>query len=131
MILNLTILPGDGVGPEVTDEAVRVLETVAEAYNHQLSYTRKPVGGAALISSKDPLPADTLQACLSSGAVLLGAVGGPSFDSFPSHLRPESGLLRLRPGTRGICQFTAGGLLPGVWKTVRRCELKLCGEPTS
>jgi 3-isopropylmalate dehydrogenase len=98
MILNLTILPGDGVGPEVTDEAVRVLETIAEAYNHQLSFTHKPVGGAALLSDKDPLPADTLQACLNSGAVLLGAVGGPSFDSFPSHLRPESGLLRLRQG---------------------------------
>jgi 3-isopropylmalate dehydrogenase len=75
---------------------VRILDTIAEAYNHQLSVTRKPVGGAALLSDKDPLPADTLQACLSSGAVLLGAVGGPSFDSFPSHLRPESGLLRLR-----------------------------------
>jgi 3-isopropylmalate dehydrogenase len=98
MILNLTILPGDGVGPEVTDEAVRVLQTISEAYNHQLSLTRKPVGGAALLSDKDPLPADTLQACLHSGAVLLGAVGGPSFDSFPSHLRPESGLLRLRRG---------------------------------
>jgi 3-isopropylmalate dehydrogenase len=96
MILNLTILPGDGVGPEVTGEAVRVLDTIAEAYNHQLNHTRKPVGGAALLSSKDPLPAETLQACLSSSAVLLGAVGGPSFDSFPSHLRPESGLLRLR-----------------------------------
>jgi 3-isopropylmalate dehydrogenase len=100
MILNLTILPGDGVGPEVTDEAVRVLETIAEAYNHQLSFTRKPVGGAALLAHKDPLPADTLQACLNSDAVLLGAVGGPSFDSFPSHLRPESGLLRLRQGLR-------------------------------
>ena len=98
MLLNITALPGDGVGPEVTDEAIRVLETVAEVFCHQLSITRKPVGGAALLSSKDPLPADTLQACLASGAVLLGAVGGPSFDSFPSHLRPESGLLRLRRG---------------------------------
>ena len=89
-------LPGDGIGPEVTDEAVRVLETIAEVFGHQLSVTRKPIGGAALLSSKDPLPADTLQACLASGAVLLGAVGGPSFDNFPSHLRPESGLLRLR-----------------------------------
>jgi isocitrate/isopropylmalate dehydrogenase len=96
MLLNLTALPGDGVGPEVTDEAVRVLETIAEVFGHQLSVTRKPVGGAALLSSKDPLPADTLQSCLASGAVLLGAVGGPSFDNFPSHLRPESGLLRLR-----------------------------------
>jgi 3-isopropylmalate dehydrogenase len=96
MILNLTVLPGDGIGPEVTDEAIRVLETIAEAYNHQLSVTRKAVGGAALLSHKDPLPADSLQTCLTSGAVLLGAVGGPSFDSFPSHLRPEAGLLRLR-----------------------------------
>src|SRR6478736_5904586 len=96
MLLNLTALPGDGVGPEVTDEAVRVLETIAEVFGHQLSVTSKPVGGAALLSSKDPLPADTVQSCLTSGAVLLGAVGGPSFDYFPSHLRPESGLLRLR-----------------------------------
>src|ERR1700694_702773 len=98
MLLNLTALPGDGVGPEVTDEAVRVLETIAESFGHKLIVTRKPVGGAALLVSKDPLPADTVQACLASGAVLLGAVGGPSFDSFPSHLRPESGLLRLRRG---------------------------------
>jgi 3-isopropylmalate dehydrogenase len=96
MLLNLTALPGDGVGPEVTDEAVRVLETIAEVFGHDLIVTRKPVGGAALLISKDPLPADTLHACLASGAVLLGAVGGPSFDGFPSHLRPESGLLRLR-----------------------------------
>src|SRR3984957_18175253 len=96
MFLNLTALPGDGVGPEVTDEAVRVLETIAETFGHKLIITRKPVGGAALLVSKDPLPSETLQACLASGAVLLGAVGGPAFDSFPSHLRPESGLLRLR-----------------------------------
>src|SRR6266849_7569003 len=96
MLLKLTILPGDGIGPEVTDEAVRVLESVAGAFSHQLSLTRKDIGGAALLTGKDPLPNDTLQACLSSGAVFLGAVGGPSFDSFPGHLRPESGLLRLR-----------------------------------
>ena len=130
MILNLTILPGDGVGPEVTDEAMRVLETVAEAYKHQLNYTRKAVGGAALLSSKDPLPADTLQACLSSGAVLLGAVGGPSFDGFPSHLRPESGLLRLRQGLGVFANLRPAVCFPA-WKTVRRCELKLCGEPMS
>src|SRR3979490_1247362 len=95
MFLNLTALPGDGVGPEVTDEAVRVLETIAETFGHKLIVTRKPVGGAALLVSKDPLPADTLQACLSSGAVLLGAVGGPAFDPFPNNLRPEAGLLSL------------------------------------
>jgi 3-isopropylmalate dehydrogenase len=96
MNLKLTVLPGDGIGPEVTDQAVRVLESVAQAFGHTLSVTRKDIGGAAYLSSKDPLPEDTLQACLSSGAVLLGAVGGPSFDNLPKHLRPEAGLLRIR-----------------------------------
>src|SRR5438132_12068836 len=96
MHLNLTVLPGDGIGPEVTQEAIRVLEEVAQTFRHQLISVQKPIGGVALLASKDPLPDDTLQACLSSTAVLLGAVGGPSFDSFPAHLRPETGLLRLR-----------------------------------
>jgi 3-isopropylmalate dehydrogenase len=96
MLLNITVLPGDGIGPEVTCEAVRVLEAVAQTFDHQLQIANKNVGGAALLASNDPLPSDTLQACLSSGAVLLGAVGGPAFDKFPSRLRPERGLLRLR-----------------------------------
>jgi len=96
MNLNLTVLPGDGIGPEVTDAAVRVLETVAQVFGHSLHVTRKDIGGAAYLSSKDPLPEETLQACLASDAVLLGAVGGPSFDSLPKHLRPEAGLLRIR-----------------------------------
>ncbi len=96
MILNLTVLPGDGIGPEVSEEALRVLQSVAQLFGHQLNVTHKDVGGAGLLRSQDPLPGDTLQACLSSQAVLLGAVGGPSFDVFPSHLRPERGLLRLR-----------------------------------
>jgi 3-isopropylmalate dehydrogenase len=96
MLLNIAILPGDGIGPEVTDEAVRVLEAIAARFGHQLSLTKKAVGGAALANSQDPLPPDTLQACLSSGAVLLGAVGGPAFDNLPRDQRPERGLLRLR-----------------------------------
>jgi 3-isopropylmalate dehydrogenase len=96
MLLNLTILPGDGIGPEVTDEAVRVLESIAQRFGHDVSLTRREIGGAALIASNDPLPKDTLQSCLGSRAVLLGAVGGPAFDSYPAHLRPERGLLRLR-----------------------------------
>src|SRR5438046_1504490 len=96
MLLKITILPGDGIGPEVTHEAVRVLDNVARGFSHQLSLERKEIGGAALLSSNNPLPDDTIRSCLASGAVLLGAVGGPSFDKFPKHLRPESGLLRLR-----------------------------------
>ncbi|MBZ5719708.1 MAG: 3-isopropylmalate dehydrogenase [Acidobacteriia bacterium] len=96
MLLKITLLPGDGIGPEVTDEAVRILETVAEVFGHQISLTRKDIGGAALVSSSNPLPNDTLKACVASGAVLLGAVGGPSFDGVAANMRPESGLLRLR-----------------------------------
>src|SRR5579884_3173254 len=96
MIINITTLPGDGIGPEVTEQAVRVLQSVADAFGHRLKVTEKNAGGAALIASNDPLPPDTIQSCLTSGAVLLGAVGGPAFDSYPAKLRPEAGLLRLR-----------------------------------
>lgn len=96
MLLNLTIVAGDGIGPEVTEEAIRVLDAVARGFGHQLKLTRKNIGGAALAASNDPLPSDTLEACLSAGAVLLGAVGSPAYDKNPGHLRPEAGLLRLR-----------------------------------
>src|SRR5580704_13732402 len=96
MLLNLTILPGDGIGPEVTEQAVAVLQAVAEAFGHQLKLQTRNIGGAALIAANDPLPADTIQACLASSAVLMGAVGNPAFDHNPNHLRPEAGLLRLR-----------------------------------
>jgi 3-isopropylmalate dehydrogenase len=96
MNLDLTILPGDGIGPEVTGQAVRVLQTVADAFGHSFQLQRKNIGGAALAASEDPLPPDSLQACISSSAVLLGAVGNPAFDHYPNHLRPEAGLLRLR-----------------------------------
>ena len=96
MLLNITVLPGDGIGPEVTEQAVRVLQALADAFGHQVQLQNKPIGGAALLTANDPLPADTIQACLSAGAVLLGAVGDPAFDKNPGHLRPEAGLLRIR-----------------------------------
>ncbi len=96
MLLKLTILPGDGIGPEVTGQAALVLQAVAEGFGHRLELQHKVIGGAALTAVNDPLPADTLQACLASSAVLLGAVGSPVFDHNPGHLRPEAGLLRIR-----------------------------------
>ena len=96
MKLNITVLPGDGIGPEVTDQAVSVLQAVAEGFGHSLQLQQKHIGGAALTAANDPLPPDTIEACLSSAAVLLGAVGSPAFDKNPGHLRPEAGLLRLR-----------------------------------
>jgi 3-isopropylmalate dehydrogenase len=96
MLLKLTVVAGDGIGPEVTEQALLALQAVADGFDHQLQVQHKPIGGAALTAANDPLPPDTLQACMESSAVLLGAVGSPAFDQNPPHLRPESGLLRLR-----------------------------------
>src|SRR4029077_8502998 len=96
MLINITTLPGDGIGAEVTEQAVRVLQTIADGFGHQLKVTQKNIGGAALVASNDTLPPATIEHVLAAGAGLLGAVGGPAFDSYPAKLRPEAGLLRLR-----------------------------------
>jgi 3-isopropylmalate dehydrogenase len=96
MQLRITSLPGDGIGPEVTLQAVRVLEEVTEGFGHNLELDEKEIGGAALAKFGNPLPESTIQSCLASQAVLLGAVGGPAFDHHPRELRPEAGLLHLR-----------------------------------
>ena len=96
MILNITVVAGDGIGPEVTDQGVLVLQAVASRFGHPTQLQHKLIGGAALSAVNDPLPAETIAACLASSAVLLGAVGSPAFDKNPGHLRPEAGLLRIR-----------------------------------
>ncbi len=96
MELKITVLPGDGVGPEVTREAVRVLGAVAECFGHDFSFDEQLVGGAAIARTGSPLPPATLDACLASDAVLLGAVGAPEFDGLAGGARPEAGLLTLR-----------------------------------
>jgi 3-isopropylmalate dehydrogenase len=114
MLLNVTILPGDGIGPEVTDQAVLVLQSVADAFGHQTQLQRKHIGGAALAAVNDPLPADTIEACLSSSAVLLGAVGTPAYDHNPNHLRPEAGLLRLRRELGAFANLRPAVCFPGL-----------------
>ena len=96
MQLRVTSLPGDGIGPEVTSQAICVLEEVASGFGHDLELDEKEIGGVALEKFGNPLPDATIQACLASQAVLLGAVGSPAFDHNPRELRPEAGLLRLR-----------------------------------
>jgi 3-isopropylmalate dehydrogenase len=96
MQLRITTLPGDGIGPEVIAQAVRVLTEVADGFGHDLKIEQKEVGGEALTKFGNPLPDSTVQSCLASHAVLLGAVGTPAFDHNPRELRPEAGLLRLR-----------------------------------
>jgi len=96
MDLKLIVLEGDGIGPEVTREAVRVLRTVANVYGHRFDITEHLIGGAAIKQCDSPLPTNTLDACLAADAVFLGAVGAPEFDGLPAHKRPEAGLLLLR-----------------------------------
>jgi 3-isopropylmalate dehydrogenase len=114
MLIRITTLPGDGIGPEVTEQAVNVLRVTADKFGHTLEVTEKVVGGAALVASNDPLPQDSIDSCLASGAVLLGAVGGPAFDSYPAKLRPEAGLLRLRKELGVFANLRPAICLPGL-----------------
>jgi 3-isopropylmalate dehydrogenase len=94
---QLAVLPGDGIGPEVTAEAVRVLDRVGELFNHTFAFTYAPVGAVAIDETGEPLPDDTLALCKKSDALLFGAIGHPRFDNDPSaKVRPEQGLLKLR-----------------------------------
>ena len=96
MRLKIAVLGGDGIGPEVTREAVRVLRAVADINGHEFLFDEWPVGGDAIRRFGRPLPEATLEACLRSDAVLLGAVGAPQFDALTPGERPEAGLLALR-----------------------------------
>ncbi len=96
MHAKLLILPGDGIGPEITAEAVKVIETLRDHHGLAVEVERGLIGGAAYQASGQPLPEDTLGLARQSDAVLLGAVGGPQFESLPRELRPERGLLQLR-----------------------------------
>jgi 3-isopropylmalate dehydrogenase len=98
MTYKITVLPGDGIGVEVTREAIAVLQTVAQTFGHEFEFQTKLIGGAALDATGVPLPDETLSACLASDAVLLGAVGAPQYDNNPPKLKPETGLLGLRNG---------------------------------
>jgi len=96
MKAHITILGGDGIGPEVTREGVRALEKVAQRFGHAFAFDAQDFGGIAIDNHGDPLPAATLQSCLESDAILLGAIGGPKWSAPDAKLRPETGLLKLR-----------------------------------
>lgn len=95
---NIVLLEGDGIGPEIVSEAIRVLETVNRKFRLGIQTTECLIGGAAIDMTGDPLPRDTLDKANASDAVLLGAVGGPTWEDYPLEIRPERGLLGLRSG---------------------------------
>jgi 3-isopropylmalate dehydrogenase len=98
MNFNITLLPGDGIGPEVVTEAVRVLETIAHKYKHTFTFAERLMGGCSIDKFGSSLTEETLADCQSADAVLLGAVGGPKWDDPAAKDRPERGLLALRKG---------------------------------
>jgi 3-isopropylmalate dehydrogenase len=94
---KIAVLPGDGIGPEVIEQAIKVLDALADRFDHQFEYQFAEVGGVAIDNTGNPLPDATLEACLNTDAVLFGAIGHPKFDNDPSlKVRPEQGLLKLR-----------------------------------
>ena len=95
---NIAVIRGDGIGPEIVDQALLVLDRVAELYGHEFTYTDVDMGGCAIDKYGDPLPQHELDKCIASDSVLLGAVGGPKWNDVPGPMRPEKGLLRLRAG---------------------------------
>jgi len=98
MIKNIAVIRGDGIGPEIIEQALHVLNKVAELFGHEFRYTDVDMGGCAIDRFGDPLPESELKKCMESDSVLLGAVGGPKWNDVPGPMRPEKGLLRLRAG---------------------------------
>ena len=96
MKYNIGLLKGDGIGPEIVDSAVRVLEKIGAKYGHEFVFTPYLIGGIAIDTCGEPLPKETVEGCLASDSVLLGAVGGPKWDTLPGNVRPEKALLGIR-----------------------------------
>lgn len=109
---RITLLPGDGIGPEIMAVAVDVLKVVGKKFDIQFEFTEALIGGAAIDATGEPLPANSLDMCRNSDAVLLAAIGGYKWDSLPSHLRPEAGLLGLRAGLGLFANLRPAKILP-------------------
>lgn len=96
MEFNIAVLAGDGIGPEITDAAIAVMNKIGKKHGHKFNFEHLLIGGTAIDQTGEPLPAKTVERCLASDSVLLGAVGGPKWDGLPGDKRPEKGLLGIR-----------------------------------
>ncbi len=114
MEFKIATIKGDGIGPEIINAAIAVLNKIGKIYNHKFDFNFVEMGGVAIDNTGVPLPEETLHACLNADSVLLGAVGGPKWDSLPGHLRPESGLLGLRKGMQLFANIRPAILLPSL-----------------
>lgn len=114
MLLKIAVMPGDGIGVEVTREALLVVERVGELFGHALEARQALVGGAAIRETGDPLPPETLEAARHAKAILFGAVGAPEYDNWPPEKRPEKGLLRLRKELDLFANLRPARIYPGM-----------------
>lgn len=114
MKYNIALLKGDGIGPEIVDSAVRVLEKVGAKFGHEFVFTPYLIGGCAIDACGEPLPKATVEGCLASDSVLLGAVGGPKWDTLPGHLRPEKALLGIRAAMELFTNLRPAKLYPAL-----------------
>ena len=105
MNYNIAVIPGDGIGPEIIDESIKVLNKIGEKYNHKFKFKFLQAGGCAIDSMGTPLPKETLEICRKSDAILLGAVGGPKWDNPNAKIRPEQALLGLRGELNLYCNL--------------------------
>lgn len=112
--MKIAVLPGDGIGPEVAREAVRVIRAVSDACKFSVEISDHLIGGTAIRATGSPFPEETKKACLGSDAVLLGAVGSPDFDHLPQDARPESGLLQLRQALGGFANLRPSKAIPAL-----------------
>lgn len=111
MTKNIAVIKGDGIGPEIVNEAMKVLDKVAEKYGHKFNYTQVLMGGIAIDEKGEPLPQETIDKCLASDSVLLGAVGGPKWDKGEGKMRPEAGLLGIRGALKLFANIRPAKLL--------------------
>ena len=114
MNYNIALLKGDGIGPEIVDSAVRVLEEIGKKYGHVFNFTPYLIGGCAIDATGEPLPKETVEGCLASDSVLLGAVGGPKWDTLPGNMRPEKALLGIRAAMELFTNLRPAKLYPAL-----------------
>ena len=108
---NIAVIKGDGIGPEIVNEAIKVMDKVGEKYGHKFNYTEVLMGGIAIDTVGVPLPQETIDKCLASDSVLLGAVGGPKWDKGEGKMRPEAGLLGIRGALKLFANIRPAKLL--------------------
>lgn len=121
MTKNIAVIKGDGIGPEIVNEAIKVLDKIGGIYGHSFNYTEVLMGGCAIDAKGTPLPKETIDTCLSSDSVLLGAVGGPKWDKGEGKMRPEAGLLGIRGALKLFANIRPSKLFPAL---AGACPLK-------